>query len=308
MSPSSTTAPATLAGSAATPARSEVASPSAKFGLWTKRHVEPGQRRLDLGPRVARHHDHRPRARGQRRLDRPAHQRLAADSRRPAWSPRPRRRRGSATRGPAASTIAAISAHRACAAAAASRSPSAGRRRPSPECRRRCTGTPASTRPSTQSKPFSFGERAQPGAPITGLPSRSPSSSRLPGSTGMPKCSIRPPAASSAAGMTSRRSVMAEAPNTTSASQRSLDRAQRLGERVRLVRARAAPRRCARRPGASRASRTPSVLSTTLGFRPGSSVETTPTRSGRKGATDTRRRARRRAGRLERDFARWRTG
>ena len=41
-----------------------------------------------------------------------------------------------------------------------------------------------------------------------------PISIRLPGSTGMPKCSISPPTASTAAGMTSRRSAMAEAPNT----------------------------------------------------------------------------------------------
>ena len=37
---------------------------------------------------------------------------------------------------------------------------------------------------------------------------------RLPGSTGMPKCSIVPPTASTAAGITSRRSAIAEAPNT----------------------------------------------------------------------------------------------
>ena len=78
----------------------------------------------------------------------------------------------------------------------------------------RLTGKPASSRISTQSKPFSFGERAQPGAPITACPRNRPISIRLPGSTGMPKCSIAPPMASTAAGMTSRRSAIAEAPNT----------------------------------------------------------------------------------------------
>ncbi len=54
----------------------------------------------------------------------------------------------------------------------------------------RDTGRPASIRIRIQSKPFSLGERAQPGAPITGLPPVSPISIRLPGSTGMPKCSM----------------------------------------------------------------------------------------------------------------------
>ena len=40
----------------------------------------------------------------------------------------------------------------------------------------------------------------------------------LPGSTGMPKCSIRPPACSTAAGITSRRSTMTEAPCTSTIS------------------------------------------------------------------------------------------
>src|SRR5262249_43410942 len=55
--------------------------------------------------------------------------------------------------------------------------------------------SPASKRMSTQSNPFSFGERAQPGAPITGRPRAEAMSRRLPGSTGMPKCSMRPPIA-----------------------------------------------------------------------------------------------------------------
>ncbi len=69
---------------------------------------------------------------------------------------------------------------------------------------------------------------------MTVAPPSSPSSRRLPGSTGMPKAVIRPPAFSIAAGMTSRRSVMALAPKTRIGSAPSArgfaDRArQRLG-------------------------------------------------------------------------------
>ena len=90
---------------------------------------------------------------------------------------------------------------------------------------------------STQSKPFSLGERAQPGAPSTGRPRASATSSRLPGSTGMPKCSMRPPIASTAAGITSRRSAIAEAPNTITSSAPAVEHLlDRLGERALLVR------------------------------------------------------------------------
>ena len=74
------------------------------------------------------------------------------------------------------------------------------------------TGRSASRRCSTQSKPLSLGERAQPGRPSTGTAPMCPTSIRLPGSTGMPKLVITPSAASIPAGMTSRRSTMAEAP------------------------------------------------------------------------------------------------
>ena len=57
----------------------------------------------------------------------------------------------------------------------------------------RATGRPASRRIRIQSNPFSFGLRAQPGAPMTGRSRALPTSIRLPGSTGMPKCSMRPP-------------------------------------------------------------------------------------------------------------------
>ena len=91
----------------------------------------------------------------------------------------------------------------------------------------------------------------------------------------------------SRAGMTSRRSVIAEAPKID----------QRVAVRARAVRARraSASGSCATRSsativapaGARRASSARSVLATTLVLRPGSRVETTAKRSGRNGATDT---------------------
>ena len=86
--------------------------------------------------------------------------------------------------------------------------------------------------------------------------------------------------------MTSRRSVIAEAPNTTSASLRVDSRAS--ASRVALPRARRVSRatiaRSRRRePRLEHAQR----LGDDAGFRPGSSVETTPTRNGRNGATQT---------------------
>ena len=53
----------------------------------------------------------------------------------------------------------------------------------------------------------------------------------------MPKCSMRPPTASTAAGITSRRSAMADAPNTTTSSAPAFSTSSmRLGERAWLVR------------------------------------------------------------------------
>ncbi len=69
---------------------------------------------------------------------------------------------------------------------------------------------PQATRSITQSTPENLSERAEPGRPMT---RRSPSSARktrLPGSTGMPKRVMRPPAAATAAGATSARSEVAE--------------------------------------------------------------------------------------------------
>ena len=93
----------------------------------------------------------------------------------------------------------------------------------------------------------------------------------------MPKCSILPPTASTAAGITSRRSAMADAPNTTTSSAPAFSTSS-----IALA---TAPCSCGTRrsatmvapAGASRASVTRSVFSTTLVARPGSSVETMPT-------------------------------
>ncbi|MGY4293862.1 hypothetical protein ACVWXN_001957 [Bradyrhizobium sp. i1.4.4] len=142
----------------------------------------------------------------------------------------------------------------------------------------RVTLMPASNRISTQSKPFSTGERAQPGAPSTGTPPARAISSKLPGSTGMPKCSISPPIPVTAAGMTSRRSAIADAPNTMTSSAPSPSNS--------LIAADSARSSCCTRrsammlapAGASRSAVTRSVLSITFDERPGSSVETTPTR------------------------------
>ncbi len=75
------------------------------------------------------------------------------------------------------------------------------------------TGNPANSRGSTKSMPFSFGLRAHPGSTSAGRAPIRPTQMRLPGSTGIPKCTISPPARTMPAGPTSRRSTTAEAPD-----------------------------------------------------------------------------------------------
>ena len=118
------------------------------------------------------------------------------------------------------------------------------------------------------------GERAQPGAPSTGRPSALATSSRLPGSTGMPKCSMR-----AADRLDRRRDHVAPVGD-----RRGAEHDHQLGA------ARRAPRRAPRRArpvscgtrrsativapaGASRSCVTLRVFSITLSARPGSSVE-----------------------------------
>ena len=100
------------------------------------------------------------------------------------------------------------------------------------------TGTPANRRLSTKSIPFRLGLRAHPGSTNAGLSPIRPRQIRLPGSTGMPKCRISPPARTIPAGPTSRRSTTAEAPMTSSRSAPSPTRpSQRPADRFLLMRA-----------------------------------------------------------------------
>ena len=158
---------------------------------------------------------------------------------------------------------------------------------PSPVMSERLIGRPASRRIRIQSKPFSFGERAQPGAPSTGRPFASATSIRLPGSTGMPKCSIRPPTASTAAGITSRVSAMADAPNTTTISAPAFSTSS---SALASALVSCGTRRSATimaPAGASRSCVTRKVFSITLSASPGSTVEMMPTLRSLNGATRT---------------------
>ena len=76
------------------------------------------------------------------------------------------------------------------------------------------TSTPARRRSKIQSNPLSFGLAAQLGAPITSVLPMRPNSIRLPGSTGMPRRMMSPPAATKPAGTTSPRSTIADAEKT----------------------------------------------------------------------------------------------
>ena len=93
----------------------------------------------------------------------------------------------------------------------------------------------------------------------------------------MPKCSTRPPIASTAAGITSRRSAMAEAPNTitSSAPSRSTSSSAFASASFSCGMRRSAT--IIAPAGASRSAVTRMVFSMTLVARPGSMVEITPT-------------------------------
>ena len=125
--------------------------------------------------------------------------------------------------------------------------------------------------------PFSFGLRAQPGNTKAGLFPIRPTQIRLPGSTGMPKCTISPPARTMPAGPTSRRSSTAEAPITSSMSAPAASKPSSAGATDSSS--------CGQRTGGSnepvncviRCSVTAIVLSVVLSFSPGNSVATRPT-------------------------------
>ena len=80
------------------------------------------------------------------------------------------------------------------------------------------TGRPQKRRCNIQSNPLSFGERAHPGTPNTGILLISPISIRFPGSTGIPKCLTVPDNASIEDGIISRRSATADEPTTSTIS------------------------------------------------------------------------------------------
>ena len=147
---------------------------------------------------------------------------------------RPAASTSAATRGPSAAersaagapagSSASCSSPAAAASVSSSGAPAARiglRIKPPTPIRTICsrpTGSPASRRCNTQSRPFRRRERPQPGSRITGTSSMRPSTSMLPGSVGMPKCSTVPPAATSAAGAMSRRSLAIVAPDTSTRS------------------------------------------------------------------------------------------
>src|SRR5258708_3936917 len=135
----------------------------------------------------------------------------------------------------------------------------------------------------TESRPLTWGERAQPGSPSTGPAPTCPISMRLPGSTGMPKWSMAPPACSIAAGITSRRSTMAEAPATSTSSAPAASVAVMCGARS----AWRCSQRCSKSSVLPRAT-TPSrgattVLSRILSLLPGSLVWMSAARLARNG-------------------------
>ena len=151
----------------------------------------------------------------------------------------------------------------------------------------RPTGKPASTRHSTKSKPLSLGERAQPGRPSTVRPSKRARHQQIAGIDrhAEDRRSV-PPARSSAAGITSRRSVMALAPNTRMGSAPAAAAAR---DGLRHARRSHGPRgartRWRSRAARSLASSASRFLSRSAGFHPGRRVEISATRLRRNGAT-----------------------
>ena len=146
------------------------------------------------------------------------------------------------------------------------------------------TASPAKSRCSTQSMPLSLGERAQPGSTSDGMPSIWPRQIRLPGSTGIPKWSITPPARTMPAGpdiapVHHRRGAR----DQQHLRARPPEPGERVGDRPGVS--------WRQRSGGSMVPQSPStrsrvastVPSSTFSFRPGSSVSTSPTLSGWKG-------------------------
>ena len=134
----------------------------------------------------------------------------------------------------------------------------------------------AASAPSRSRSPWASARSPARRAPAARAPS--PISSRLPGSTGMPKCSMRPPTASTrgrndVAAVGDRRGAehhdqLGAVASSTSSSALASARCSCGTRRSATMLAPA---------GASRSSVTCSVFSITLSARPGSRVETTPT-------------------------------
>ena len=142
----------------------------------------------------------------------------------------------------------------------------------------RGTSSPASKRISTQSNPFSLGERAQPGAPSTGRPRASRQQQQIAGIDRHAEM-LDPPADRLDRG---RDHVAPVGDGGSAEHDDELGAlAQHLFERLReRAPARAATRRSATivaPAGASRSAVTCRVFSITLSASPGSTVETTPT-------------------------------
>ena len=156
---------------------------------------------------------------------------------------------------------------------------------PMPAMSASVTSMPAISRSSTQSKPFSLGLRAQPGAPSTGLPSISADHDQIAG------IDRHAGADDLAAGRSDRRRDdvvgiahrrRAEHHHHVVVARRATSAPRRPPPRRAAVRRSAVTRLPER---ASRASVTLTVLASTLSLTPGSTVWTRPTLSGRNGLT-----------------------
>ena len=230
MSPNCTTAASALALSAAMPVRTDVLRPWAKSGLVTKRRRDrPGIAASTAAltcsamwpstTTISTAWDSKAAFTAWTTSGSP----LASASilfGPPIRVDRPAARTKTATRGaccgPSASEGSLSSRGCGRLAISASRPPA-----PMRTISARLTGSPAASRSSTMSKPLYLGDLAQPGRPSTGMPSSSAVNSRLPGSTGMPKCRTVPPASAMPSGTTSCRSTMADAPAIRKRSQPS---------------------------------------------------------------------------------------
>ena len=140
------------------------------------------------------------------------------------------------------------------------------------------TSMPASRRLSTQSKPFSFGLRAQPGAPITGVAAELAEDEEVARIDRHAEMDDAPAGRLDAAGTTSR--VVDHrrgAEDDEEVAPRRLQLGKRRGDGAGVVGDADLARRAVAPAGASRSSRSRRVLSITDGFSDGSVVATSPT-------------------------------